>query len=136
MTHGYAVSPIAWKNTVIVKLGEQGQAIVALNPKDGSLVWQKQDFLYTPSTPIVINVDGQDQLATTFKGVIAGFDPDNGELLWSQPPPGGPIRSRQIEHPGLDHQHTNLGTRQPAIHEFGGKWCREGASLDPVRRED
>jgi outer membrane protein assembly factor BamB len=86
MDRGYPVSPIACKNTIIVKLGEQGHAMVALNPKDGSMVWEKQDFLYTGSSPILINVDEQDQLVTTFNGVVVGFDPDNGELLWSQPP--------------------------------------------------
>jgi outer membrane protein assembly factor BamB len=39
MGRGYPVSPIAFKNTIIVKLGEHGHAIVALNPKDGSVIW-------------------------------------------------------------------------------------------------
>ena len=66
MGRGYPVSPIAWKNTVIVKVGGHGHAIVALSPKDGSVIWQKHDFANASSTPILINVDGQDQLVTTF----------------------------------------------------------------------
>jgi outer membrane protein assembly factor BamB len=85
MPHGYAVSPIACKNTIIVKLGEHGHAIAALDPKDGSLVWQKQNFSNAYSSPIVINVDGQDQLVTTFYSEVVGLDPNNGELLWSHP---------------------------------------------------
>src|SRR5207245_6676005 len=85
---GYAVSPIAYKNTIIVKLGGQGHAIVALNSKDGSVVWQKQDFSNSQSSTILINVDGQDQLVTTFDDVV-GLDPNNGELLWSHPFKGG-----------------------------------------------
>jgi len=85
MDRGYAVSPIAYKNTIIVKLGRYGHAIVALNPKDGSLVWQKQDFANAPSSPTVINVDGQDQLVTTFSEEVVGLDPNNGDLLWSHP---------------------------------------------------
>lgn len=100
MVHGFAVSPIACKNTIIVKLGEQGHAIVALNPKDGSLVWEKQNFSYTGSTPMLINVDGQDQLVSTFNGVVAGLDPNNGELLWSHPPQGGTLDRARSNVPG------------------------------------
>src|SRR5262249_45018056 len=85
MVHGFAISPIAYRNTIVVKLGELGHSIIALNPKDGSLVWQKHDFTYTPSSPLLINVDGQEQLLTTFSGVVAGLDPDNGEVLWRMP---------------------------------------------------
>ncbi len=85
MGRGYSVSPIAYKNTIIVKLGEHGHAIVALNPKDGSLVWQNQNFSNAPSSPILINVDGQEQLVTTSSDEVVGLDPNNGELLWSRP---------------------------------------------------
>jgi len=100
MVHGFAVSPIACKNTIIVKLGEQGHAIVALNPKDGSLVWEKQNFLYTGSTPMLIDVDGQDQLVSTVNGVVVGLDPSNGELLWSHPPQGGILDRARSNIPG------------------------------------
>ena len=85
MGRGYSVSPIAYKDTILVKLGEYGHAVVALNPRDGSLVWQKQNFRNAPSTPIIVNVDGQDQLVTTFSDEVVGLDPSNGNLLWSHP---------------------------------------------------
>ncbi len=85
MGRGYAVSPIAYKNTIIVKLGGQGHAIVALDPKDGTPVWQNQSFSNSSSSSILIKVDGQEQLVTTFSDEVAGLDPNNGELLWSHP---------------------------------------------------
>lgn len=85
LTRGYSVSPIAYKNTIIVKLGEDGHAIVALNPKDGSLLWQKLDFSNSPSTPVLINVDGQDQLVALFSDDVVGIEPNDGDLLWSFP---------------------------------------------------
>jgi outer membrane protein assembly factor BamB len=100
MVHGFAVSPIAYKNTIIVKLGEKGHAIVALNPKDGSLIWEKQNFSYTGSSPIKINVNGQDQLVTTFSGVVVGLDTNNGELLWSHPPQGSKLDRARSNIPG------------------------------------
>jgi outer membrane protein assembly factor BamB len=39
----------------------------------------------SPSSPIIINVDGQDQLVAFMGKQIAGLNPDNGELLWSHP---------------------------------------------------
>jgi outer membrane protein assembly factor BamB len=100
MVHGFAVSPIACRNTIVVKLGEQGHALVALNPKDGFVVWEKHNFLYTGSTPVLINVDGQEQLVTTFNGLEAGFDPNNGELLWSYPPQPGTSGQPKSNVPG------------------------------------
>lgn len=85
MDRGYPVSPIAYKDTIIVKLGQSGHAVVALNPGDGSLVWQKQNFKNAPSTPIIVNVDGQDQLVTLFSDEVVGLDPSNGNMLWSHP---------------------------------------------------
>ena len=85
MVRGFCSSPIVYNNTIIVKLGEHGHAIVALNPKDGSVIWQKQNFVNASSSQIVINVDGQDQLVTTFADEVVGIDPSNGDLLWSHP---------------------------------------------------
>lgn len=85
MRRGYAVSPIAYKNTILVKLGGRGHAVVALDPSDGSPVWKKQNFSNSSSSSIVIKVDGQDQLVTTFSDEVVGLDPNNGGLLWSHP---------------------------------------------------
>jgi outer membrane protein assembly factor BamB len=91
MVRGYSGSPIAYKNTIILTLGGHGHAVIALNPADGSLVWAKNDLENSPSSPVLINVQGQDQLVafldeggdTTAHGLIAGLDPNNGQLLWT-----------------------------------------------------
>ena len=62
MDRGYSTSPIAYKNTIILTIGGHGHAVIALNPTDGSLIWAKNDFGNSPSSPVLINVDGQDQL--------------------------------------------------------------------------
>jgi outer membrane protein assembly factor BamB len=84
---GYAVSPIAYKDTLIVKLGGPNHAIAALNPKDGSLVWQKHSFANAPATPVIYSLGGQDVLFTQFSREIAAINPKNGDLLWSHPHP-------------------------------------------------
>jgi len=85
MDRGYSGSPIAWKNTVIMKVGGAGHALMAFNQKDGKVVWQKQDFANSPSSPILIKVDGQDQLVAAMSDQVVGIDPDTGELLWKHP---------------------------------------------------
>ena len=85
-THrGYSSSPIAYKDTVILPLGGRGQAVAAFDQKDGSLRWKAQDFKLTPSSPALIELDGQQQLVVFMSTEIAGLDPDNGDLLWSYP---------------------------------------------------
>jgi outer membrane protein assembly factor BamB len=84
---GYSCSPIAYKDTVIMMVGGAGHAIVAFNQKDGKVAWKKQDFENSYSSPLLIKVDGQDQLVAFMSGEIVGVDPNNGDLLWSTPHP-------------------------------------------------
>lgn len=82
---GYSCSPLGYKNTIILTVGGKGQTFVAFDRKDGSVVWKNQSFDLSPTSPIVIKVDGQDQLVAFLGKEIAGVDPNNGELLWSHP---------------------------------------------------
>lgn len=85
MGRGYSCSPIAYKNTVILTLGGQGQTLIAFNQKDGTVAWKNQTLDMSPASPIIVNVDGQDQLIAFLGKVVAGIDPHNGNLLWSHP---------------------------------------------------
>lgn len=83
---GYAPSPIAYKNTVIMKAGGAGNSFVAFNQKDGKLVWHTtQNFRNAPASPVLINVDGQDQVVTQMSDEVVGIDPNNGWVLWTHP---------------------------------------------------
>jgi outer membrane protein assembly factor BamB len=82
MGRGYSCSPLAYKNTVIVTVGGAGQALMAFEQKTGKPVWKNQDFDLSPSTPTLINVDGQEQLVIVLADYVVGLNPDNGELLW------------------------------------------------------
>lgn len=85
MDRGYSASPIAYKNTIIMPLGGKGQTLIAFNQKDGSVAWKNQSLDMSPSSPMIINVNGQDQLIAFLGRVVAGIDPNNGDLLWSHP---------------------------------------------------
>ncbi len=84
---GYSCNPIAYKGTVILMVGGVGHAIMAFNQKDGTVAWKKQDLDNSYSSPLLIKVDGQDQLVAFMYGQIIGVDPNNGDLLWSNPHP-------------------------------------------------
>ncbi len=80
---GYAVSPIAYKDMIIVKLGGPNHAIVALNPKDGAMLWRSLSYGNAPATPIVAQASGRDVLFTQFAEDVVALNPANGELLWN-----------------------------------------------------
>ncbi|MEJ7605537.1 MAG: PQQ-binding-like beta-propeller repeat protein [Bryobacteraceae bacterium] len=81
---GYSVSPVAYKNTILVKLGGPNHAIVALNPKDGSLLWQSESWVNAPATPIVVQIGGKDVLLTQFSEEVVSLT-RNGKVLWTHP---------------------------------------------------
>ena len=86
MDRGYSCSPLAYKNTIILTLGgKENQTLIAFNQKDGTVAWKNGSLDMSPSSPILINVDGQEQLVAFLGKVVAGIDPNNGNVLWSHP---------------------------------------------------
>lgn len=82
---GYSSSPLAYKNTLIVQAGGTGRGLMAFDLVTGRVVWQALSFWTSNSSPIIINVDGQEQLVVFMHGEIIGCDPSNGALCWSHP---------------------------------------------------
>ncbi|MEW6127818.1 MAG: PQQ-binding-like beta-propeller repeat protein [Acidobacteriota bacterium] len=81
--NGYSCSPLAYKHMVIMQVGGQGSAIIAFNQKDGAVVWKKHDFKNSTSSPLIINVGGEEQLIAFMFDDIVGVNPTTGDLLWS-----------------------------------------------------
>ena len=84
---GYSCSPIAYGETVILTLGgkDRGQGLVAFDRRSGRVAWKGGDFEPGPSSPLLINVDGQDQLVVFHSDGIAGVDPRSGAVQWNHP---------------------------------------------------
>jgi outer membrane protein assembly factor BamB len=103
--YGYACSPIAYKNLVIIPVdrerpkkpdgaatGEQPennapdpaaqQSLTAFDQATGKVVWQSQDFPIDYSSPILIDFEGQDQVVALLRTDLIGVDPSDGALLW------------------------------------------------------
>ncbi len=87
MMYGYGASALAYKDTIILPIGGEGQAVIAFRQSDGSVAWKNQDFGPTHASPFVINFGGVDQLIHFAAGEVVGLDPANGALHW------------RVEHP-------------------------------------
>ena len=81
----YAASPLAYRTTIIVPVGAPGASVVAFDQKTGKVVWQAHDFKASYASPILIEVDGQQQAVLMMETDVIGIDPSSGTLLWSHP---------------------------------------------------
>lgn len=82
---GYSCSPLAYGNTVVLTVGGSGQALMAFDQKTGAVAWKNHSFDPGPSSPVLIAVDGQEQLVVFHADGVAGVDPRGGPLHWSHP---------------------------------------------------
>jgi outer membrane protein assembly factor BamB len=82
---GYAPSPLAYGETVIAMVGGPNQGVMAFEQDTGVVVWKSGDFSddISPASPILITLDGQEQLVATSGDGVHGMDPSTGTLLWS-----------------------------------------------------
>ena len=83
--NGYACSPVAYGDTVIVFVGGKGHAVMAFQQSDGRVAWQNGDFQNSASSPLLIDVSGEPQLVAFLYEEVTGFDPRDGRLLWRHP---------------------------------------------------
>ena len=83
--NAFASSPLAYGRTVILPLGGSGDGVVALDQETGATVWRSAAFDLAPGSPLLIEVDGQDQLVVVGQQELVGLDPRDGRRLWSHP---------------------------------------------------
>jgi outer membrane protein assembly factor BamB len=85
LMYGYASSPIAFRDTVIVPVGGRGKSVMAFNQADGKVVWGRHDYGNVYSSPLHISVGGLEQTALVMDGAVIGINPHNGDLQWQVP---------------------------------------------------
>lgn len=80
--YGYACSPLVEGGKVFLPVGGEGAAVVALDARDGAVVWRSgsEEASYSPSYPI--NVGGQRQIVSFLRNVVVAHEPDTGRELW------------------------------------------------------
>lgn len=83
--HGFAACPVVYGSGVIVNGHQDGEAfVVMLDRRDGHEIWRHKPSvnLRSFSTPVLTQVDGQDQLILTGASQTLGLDPATGETIW------------------------------------------------------
>ena len=91
---GYASSPILHRGKVILNFGPGARTfLAALDLKTGDLIWKRDEpggldatdkrMVGSWSTPIVVKVDGKEQILCSLPTRVIACDPESGSLLWS-----------------------------------------------------
>lgn len=86
--HGNGGSPVLAGDHLIFSIdGTDRQEVVALDKRSGKVAWRTPRNLnvakpFSFSTPLVIAVDGQDQVVSAGSGAVMSFDPKSGKELW------------------------------------------------------
>ena len=81
---GYGSSPALYRSLVIVSADNKGGgAIIALDRQTGEIVWRRERPA-TPNypSPILVNVQGRDQVILTGCDLVVSYAPLTGEILW------------------------------------------------------
>jgi outer membrane protein assembly factor BamB len=58
---------------------------MAFRQSDGSVAWKSGDFLVSESSPVLINLAGQEQVVIFAGQAVYGLAPATGQILWSHP---------------------------------------------------
>ena len=85
LIYGYASSPLAYRDLILLPVGGAGQALAAFRQADGSIAWKKDEAGNAYSSPLLINVDGLDQVVQLMRASVFGVNPLNGDLQWFLP---------------------------------------------------
>jgi outer membrane protein assembly factor BamB len=91
---GYASSPILHGGKVILNFGPGSRTfLAAVNLKAGELLWKRDEpggldatdkrMTGSWSTPILIKIEGKDQILCSMPTRVIACDPETGSLLWT-----------------------------------------------------
>jgi outer membrane protein assembly factor BamB len=114
---GNAASPILAGDLCVLNFGPgENSRLIAVNKKTGETAWEAQPpKVELParegrgggpggpggggaswSTPIVINVNGREELIVSLPGCVAAYDPKSGQQLWMSKGLGGTIYTSPV----------------------------------------
>lgn len=140
--HGMGTSPILYKDLLILAVNPSNREepkilgwqeawdrsyLLALDKKTGKIRWQGKRGMsrISHATPIVIQVDGKDQILSSAGDVIQGFDPENGNLIWTVKTDGEPCVPSPIIAEGLSFTAAAPGDGIKAVRLDGKGDCTE-----------
>jgi outer membrane protein assembly factor BamB len=77
-----AASPLIDGDLVFVAGGGPGESLLALDKKDGHVVWKEEDDLITQSTPVAATILGERQIIFYMQKGLVSVTPKTGAVLW------------------------------------------------------
>lgn len=82
--HGPGGSPALYKDVLVISCdGTDVAFVVALDKQTGAIRWKKvREGPMAYSTPLVITVDGRDQVVSTGGDQVIAYDPLTGDEIW------------------------------------------------------
>jgi outer membrane protein assembly factor BamB len=77
-----AASPLLEGGLLYVAGGGAGESILAINPKDGNVVWKAFDEKMTHATPVAATIANQRQVIFFTQSGLISVEPKTGKELW------------------------------------------------------
>jgi outer membrane protein assembly factor BamB len=88
---GISESPLVIGEKLLVNAGGPGASIVALNKKDGSLIWKSQSDKAGYSSGMPVQIGNTTQVVFFTHNRAVGLDLKDGKLLWEYPRPANDV---------------------------------------------
>lgn len=86
LTWGVASSPLVVGDLIYVQTGAGGPIAAAVNRKTGTLAWKSETVGSAGyAAPVLIDVDGKNQLILAAAQQVVALAPDTGKQLWASP---------------------------------------------------
>ncbi len=140
--HGLGTSPILYKDLLIIAVNPSNREepkglgwllpwdrsyLLALDKNTGKERWRgkRGQSRIAHATPCLITVNGKDQILSPAGDVIQGFDPDNGDLIWTVEGPGEPCVPSPVVGDGLVYSAPVAGDAIRAVRPDGQGECTE-----------
>jgi len=83
--YGFASSPLVHGGSLILPVGGAGWGVAAFALTDGKLLWHAHELEEVYGSPLLIDVEGEAQVAVLAAGQLVGLSPETGRLLWREP---------------------------------------------------
>lgn len=81
---GTAASPISHANLLFINASVESESLIAINKSTGREIWRAGGIRESWNTPLITtSPEGREELVIAMIGSIKGYNPRNGELLWT-----------------------------------------------------
>lgn len=83
--HGMSCHPLVVDNLLILEIGAEDAAVIALDKMKGELVWRSGNEKLGYSSPVLATLGGQRCVVMLTGSALLGLNPQNGQQLWRHP---------------------------------------------------